>query len=82
MLRKILIVLVLLLVILQFVRPERNLDNSVNPNDIAVHYPVPENVQAILKKACYDCHSNYTHYPWYTNIQPVGLWLQNHINEG
>lgn len=82
MLRKILLVLVLLLVILQFVRPERNLDNSVNPDEITAHYPVPENVQTILKRACYDCHSNYTNYPWYTNIQPVGLWLQNHVNEG
>ena len=82
MLRKILIVLLVLLVIVQFIRPERNLDNSANPNDIAAHYDVPENVQAILKKVCNDCHSNYTDYPWYANIQPVGLWLQNHINEG
>jgi hypothetical protein len=82
MFRKILLVLVVILVIIQFVRPERNLDSSANPEDITAHYAVPANVQVILKKSCYDCHSNYTYYPWYTNIQPVGLWLQNHINEG
>src|SRR5690606_40199750 len=24
----------------------------------------------------------YTTYPWYANVQPVGWWLQHHINEG
>jgi len=43
---------------------------------------VPADVQAILKKACYHCHSNNTHYPWYVNIQPVGLYLGHHIEEG
>ncbi len=82
MLRKIVIVLIVILVVLQFIRPERNHSASASPDDITAHYNVPENVQAILQKACYDCHSNNTNYPWYTNIQPFGLWMQNHVNEG
>jgi hypothetical protein len=39
-------------------------------------------VAGILQRACNDCHSNNTHYPWYTNIQPVGWWMQHHVNEG
>jgi hypothetical protein len=39
-------------------------------------------VSASLKKACYDCHSNSSQYPWYNNIQPVAWWLQHHIDEG
>jgi hypothetical protein len=39
-------------------------------------------VQHILEKACFDCHSNNTRYPWYSNIQPVGWWLQHHVEEG
>ena len=35
-----------------------------------------------LKIACYDCHSNQSAYPWYTNIAPVSWWVKNHINEG
>jgi hypothetical protein len=35
-----------------------------------------------LEKACYDCHSNNTVYPWYANVQPVGFWLDDHVNEG
>lgn len=82
MFKKILIVLLILLVAIQFIRPERNQSNAQSANDITSHYEVPANVQLVLQKACYDCHSNNTTYPWYANIQPVGLWLQNHINEG
>ena len=39
-------------------------------------------VKNVLKKACNDCHSNYTNYPWYCRIQPVGWWIQHHVNEG
>ena len=36
----------------------------------------------ILQTSCFDCHSNYTNYPWYTNIQPIGWWLNHHVDEG
>ncbi len=65
----------------QFIRPERNLSNDQQYH-ISTRYPVPEPVAAILKTACYDCHSNYTVYPWYANIQPVAAWLANHVEEG
>ena len=35
-----------------------------------------------LKIACYDCHSNQSAYPWYTNIAPISWWVKHHINEG
>lgn len=44
--------------------------------------PVPQDVQSILKKSCADCHSEETVYPWYTKIQPVGWWINHHIEEG
>ena len=34
----------------------------------------PEQVISILRKACYDCHSNETRYPWYSYVAPVS-WL-------
>ena len=70
-----------LLVIIQFFHPSRNISNDTS-NDITKKYPVSDTVQAILKASCYDCHSNHTEYPWYANIQPVAWWLDNHINEG
>lgn len=79
--KKICIVFIAILVIIQFIRPKKN-ESADNSQAIATIYDVPNDVQQILKFACYDCHSNYTIYPWYTNIQPVGWWLQNHVNGG
>jgi hypothetical protein len=82
MTKKILFTLLILFVFIQFFRPDRNISASVSPNDIANKYAIPVNVKEKLKVACYDCHSNNTRYPWYYNIQPVGWWLQHHVNEG
>ncbi|HNP54283.1 MAG TPA: heme-binding domain-containing protein [Ferruginibacter sp.] len=82
-LKKIFLALLILLVLAQFIpRPPKNNNTEINANDITRLMTVPENVQAILKKSCYDCHSNNTHYPWYAKIQPVALFLNNHIEEG
>lgn len=75
-------ILLLAFVVIQFIRPEKNISEGVSDNDISKLYPMPENVQAILKTSCYDCHSNHTVYPWYANIQPAAWWLNNHIEEG
>jgi Haem-binding domain len=82
MIRKILLVLLVALLLIQFIRPSRNISEGKSDTHLSNKYTVPANVSGILEKACYDCHSNNTVYPWYTNIQPVGLWLQDHVNEG
>lgn len=73
--------LLALLVLAQLYRPARNLSN-IQTNHISTKYPVPPEVEDILKAACYDCHSNLTAYPWYANIQPVASWLAGHVNDG
>ena len=45
-------------------------------------YPVPGDVKLILEKACNDCHTNNTEYPWYSNVQPIDWWLNDHIADG
>jgi hypothetical protein len=49
------------------------------PNHISKVVPIPDQVNGILKKACYDCHSNNTRYPWYAQIQPVNSFVNKHI---
>ncbi|WP_018611391.1 heme-binding domain-containing protein [Segetibacter koreensis] len=78
----VLISLLVILIVIQFFHPAKNISNAPTPNDISVAYNEPENVRTILKKACNDCHSNNTRYPWYNNIQPVAWWLDNHVQEG
>jgi hypothetical protein len=36
----------------------------------------------MLKKSCADCHSQQTNYPWYSYVQPLGMWIDHHIEEG
>ena len=80
--KKIVIGILALLIVIQFIRPSRNISNQATPNEIGLKYAVSDEVQTVIKHACYDCHSNNTVYPWYTNVQPVGWWIQWHINDG
>lgn len=68
-------------VVLQFIRPERNVAPASTEGDISEVVEVPEDVAAMLDRSCFDCHSNTTRYPWYAEIQPVGWWLASHIRE-
>jgi hypothetical protein len=77
------IILVGLFVLIQlYPRGARN-DKSAPPEqDIFSKYTAPEQVKSLVKTSCYDCHSNHTSYPWYHSMQPVAMWLDNHVNEG
>lgn len=81
-LKKILVIVLVVFIVLQFFQPARNTNGQVLPTDISNVISMPENVQSILQAACYDCHSNKTNYPWYTYVQPVGWILAGHIKDG
>jgi hypothetical protein len=82
MLKKILVFLLVALIIIQFIHPSRNEALNEPENNIAKIYSVPPGIKTILDKACMDCHSNNTTYPWYSKIQPVDWWMTHHVNEG
>jgi hypothetical protein len=75
-------ILLLAFIVIQFIRPAKNISEGISNNDISKIYAVPADVQSILKTSCYDCHSNNTVYPWYAEIQPAAWWLADHIKEG
>ncbi|WP_431161613.1 heme-binding domain-containing protein [Flagellimonas beolgyonensis] len=80
--KKIAIALLVVLVGMQFFRPEKNqAEGDYVAAFVAETQPSPE-VQGILKSACYDCHSANTNYPWYSNVAPISYWLADHIEEG
>jgi len=81
MIRKIVIAVVIILVAIQFIPYEKNLSNDME-FDVFKSYNVPDNVQTILKNACNNCHTNQSTYPWYSNVEPVGYWLNDHIMDG
>jgi hypothetical protein len=65
---KIAIAIIVLGLAVQFIPIKQ--DNSPVTGDIEA----PAAVKAVLRKACYNCHSNETTWPWYTHIAP-GSWL-------
>jgi hypothetical protein len=81
-LKRIIIYLLIIFVIMQFFRIDKT-NPPVNAElDFIRNMNPPAEVAGLFKNACYDCHSNTTVYPWYSNIAPVSWWLKDHINEG
>jgi hypothetical protein len=76
--KKLLLAVVILLIGIQFIQPARNWALTDNQNELSV----PFEIKNVLQKACYDCHSNYVKYPWYSYVQPVGWWMKHHVDEG
>jgi hypothetical protein len=76
------LVVILGFIILQFFHPGRNLDVIDPENDLPAVVPLPDTVASVLRNSCYDCHSNSTDYPWYSNISPVSWLMDRHIRKG
>lgn len=38
--------------------------------------------RALAERACFDCHSNQTRWPWYSHVAPMSWLVQSHVDEG
>lgn len=77
------ILALLVLVVMQFIRPDKNQEGSYDSVQPFLNETKPiASVEGILKETCFDCHSNQTRYPWYAEIAPVSYWLADHIKHG
>ncbi len=80
--KRILLILGLVILGIQFVRIDYSGPMvSIETDFISMTNP-PEEIEDILRSSCYDCHSNQTKYPWYSQIAPVSWWIADHIKEG
>lgn len=80
--KKIIFIVLMIFAAIQFIQPGRNKSEQVLPVNISKVYAMPQNVETIFQKACNDCHSNNTNYPWYVTIQPMGWLMAKHIKDG
>lgn len=78
----ILLVILFTVIVIQFIRPTKNVSDTRREADIITAFNIPSNVATVLKTSCSDCHSNNTRYPWYANIQPAGWLLAKHVSDG
>ncbi len=78
MLKKIVIGVILILVLIQFIPLEKT-----NPKvDDSVALDTDKSVMKILKKSCYDCHSNETKWSIYSDIAPLSFKIVSNVNSG
>jgi hypothetical protein len=42
----------------------------------------PAEIDALLRRACYDCHSRETAWPWYSRVAPVSWLVVHDVEEG
>lgn len=72
----------LLLAAIQFVRPPRTNPVTHPANALTASPRIPHDVVQVLDRACRDCHSNETDWPWYSNVAPVSWLVIDHVNHG
>lgn len=77
-----LIIALIALVVIQFIRPEKNNGGYESVTLFETETKPSAQVASILKESCYDCHSDQTQYPWYFEIAPFSFWLNDHVEHG
>lgn len=80
--RNILLIVVTVLIVIQFVRPSYPERNDSKSMDFLENTAPSDEVAALIRNTCYDCHSYQYNVPWYGNVAPTSWLVSNHVNEG
>ena len=75
-------IIAILFLLMQAIRPEKNLGEMNAPEDLLQVSGVPDTLAVLFINSCYDCHSDHTRYPWYGSLAPSSWLLASHIREG
>lgn len=75
--RFVLLSIAVIIALIQLIRPEEpsNIPSSDLPG-------IPQEVNAILRSSCFDCHSSQTNLRWYDRLTPVNYFVNDHIARG
>lgn len=63
-----------IVVVIQLIPADRS-----NP-PVEEEISVSDDVRAVLRESCFDCHSNETRWPWYAYVAPVSWWVTGHVD--
>ena len=78
----VIVILLAVLIIVQFIPNKLPETSTQNDGDLMAKVTMTPEVSKILKASCYDCHSNETHYPWYSYVAPVSWLISHDVNDG
>jgi cytochrome c553 len=82
MLKKILLGLLATLLIMQAFQTEKITAAADPAKDFISLQKPPQNIEKLLRAACYDCHSTETVWPWYSYVNPIGWQIGGHVRNG
>ncbi len=71
---------IVFLILIQVIQPSRTNPPVVASRSLESHVDVPPEVQSVLKRSCYDCHSNATVWPWYSRVAPVSWYVARDVS--
>lgn len=72
-----------LILLVQLYRPSRTVEKQKPGNmDFMQCYNVPDDIKTMLSLSCYDCHSDRTRYPWYSQFQPIRMLIDRDVEKG
>lgn len=80
--KRILTVLLIVFIFIQFFQIDKTNPAPTPQLDFLKIKQTPEPLSQYIRDGCYNCHSNETRYYWYSNVQPLGWFLKNHIDQG
>ncbi len=76
--KRAILIILSILIFMQFFQ----IDKENKKLDKTLEIKAPDNIMTMLKDACYDCHSNQTKWPWYSNIAPFSWAIDTHVKDG
>jgi mono/diheme cytochrome c family protein len=77
--KRVVLTLAIVFVVLQLVPYGRDHANPPGTGEPAWSSP---RVRELAKRACFDCHSNETVWPWYSSVAPVSWLVQRDVDHG
>lgn len=68
--------------VIQFFQPERENPFTDPTKTMVTSLSIPDEVQTLFERGCYDCHSNNTQWPFYSYIAPASWLISYDVKEG
>ncbi len=80
--RKVAVALVVIFIAIQIFQPQRTNPPAIPSRSLSAHVALPADVHSSLMRACGDCHSNQTRWPWYSRVAPYSWVITDDVNQG
>lgn len=79
---RVIIIGIVLVGFAQLIQPTKTSGSLVEADDFLVSTQAPPTISEIVKRTCYDCHSNRSENSWISRFSPISWWIGLHVEHG